>query len=444
MMGARPMRACHRTFNMTQSSDNGGKQTFPLPAEQFRPLQSIFRRRLLNGIGAASLLAVGANLGGVSSFLLSFSPEASRSLKLDALYPIGGYSRYIDTNEGFEFVYPESWLGDQTVLYRAAGKAEKPVDAPPLGGGGRRRRKVNEPVVAFGPPGSTGELNVSVIVSTVPIDFSWLVVFTWFIYEIISCHHYLVYDCTNTPSQEYSSKSKNVHQEGSSLYNIANSTVNPEPWWNNTGYGSFSHTLMRGNGSDSSSLEQSVDAHSLSEGGVNEEDNTQKKSPNANRLHSDRIYRPEDSNLQQVEQSLNPGPVGSLTQPAQLELVGHSIACASNPYDPHYGRMLAAYGQPMLYDLHQVRMPLPLEVAQEPVYVNAKQYHGILRRRQSRAKAELEKKLIKSRKTRGSGGRFAKKSDGDTSKASENTKSIDTSRSEPMYEIQSNHALAMQ
>lgn len=161
-----------RTLNsrcMTQSPDDAK----PTPADQFRPLQSVFRRRLLTGVGAASLLAVGANFGGVTSFLLGFSPEAARTLKLDALYPVAGYSRYIDTDEGFEFVYPDSWLGDQTLLYRAAGKAERALDPPPLsGGGGGRRSNVNEPAVAFGPPGSTGELNVSVIVSQVPIDFS--------------------------------------------------------------------------------------------------------------------------------------------------------------------------------------------------------------------------------------------------------------------------------
>ncbi|KAJ0979851.1 hypothetical protein J5N97_015325 [Dioscorea zingiberensis] len=159
------------------SSCSSASRRIRCSAEELSPMAAVFRRRLLTGVGAASLVAVGSNFGGVTSFLLDLSPDLGRGLRLDVLYPVQGFTRCLAPNYGFEFIYPANWVGDRTLLYRVVSKAEaqRPLDPPsPMTGGtaGQPPRNVSEPVVAFGPPGSTGELNVSVIVSPVSQDFS--------------------------------------------------------------------------------------------------------------------------------------------------------------------------------------------------------------------------------------------------------------------------------
>ncbi|KAL9228521.1 hypothetical protein vseg_004093 [Gypsophila vaccaria] len=93
--------------------------------------------------------------------------------------------------------------------------------------------------------------------------------------------------------------------------------------------------------------------------------------------------------------------------------------------DQHFGRVMPTYDpQAMVMGVSPARVPLPLDLStNEHVYVNAKQYRGILRRRQHRAKLEAQNKLLRNRKpylhesrhqhavkrARGSGGRFLTK-----------------------------------
>ncbi|GKV22262.1 hypothetical protein SLEP1_g32145 [Rubroshorea leprosula] len=240
------------------------------------------------------------------------------------------------------------------------------------------------------------------------------------------------------------SKSDNRNQLEPDSHVLLPNSVYSEPWWRAAGYNPNSTGLRGENVSNSSSMEcpndlESNDGQSLSNGMLDEEEDANKEAQTTASSQSAGNSGQKHQNLTHVTSTVSAAHSDCLTQAPQLELIGHSIACASNPYqDPYYGGMMTAYGhQPLGYPhfvgMPHARMSLPLEMAQEPpVYVNAKQYPGILRRRQARAKAELERKLIKARKPylhesrhqhamrrpRGTGGRFAKKTNGDAAKSS--------------------------
>ncbi|KAI5585885.1 hypothetical protein POPTR_006G201900v4 [Populus trichocarpa] len=96
---------------------------------------------------------------------------------------------------------------------------------------------------------------------------------------------------------------------------------------------------------------------------------------------------------------------------------GQPVICAKYPVvDQCYG-LFSTFG-PQISG--RIMLPMSTTTDDVPIYVNAKQYHGIIRRRKSRAKAALENKLPRNRKPymhrsrhlhamrrpRGCGGRF--------------------------------------
>ncbi|KAF8396156.1 hypothetical protein HHK36_017769 [Tetracentron sinense] len=209
------------------------------------------------------------------------------------------------------------------------------------------------------------------------------------------------------------SEPKDANKLEPNTHSFPPSTICSQPWWRGRGveYNAISPDVLAESASKSPSMEHpnggvgAKAGHSQPNGGLNEGAavNKEMQTITAKQSGSDGNYGQEHQHLQHVASAIPPS-MGEYLVPPQMELVGHSIACAPYPYsDPYYGGIMTAYGpqalvQPHLLGMHHTRMPLPLEMAEEPVYVNAKQYHGILRRRQSRAKAELEKKVVKVRK----------------------------------------------
>lgn len=193
---------------------------------------------------------------------------------------------------------------------------------------------------------------------------------------------------------------------------ISSPSSYPRPWWRSFTTNSMPSTEEPVNIPRSSG---NIQLHSS-----NEDDSQEKETNAVPQSGSSGIASQQNQHLNAIAASSDLVN-GDTDTPSPMELVGHSFMLSSYSnlqYAPvmTYGTMVP----PQLIGIHQARMPLPLSMEEEPVYVNAKQYNGILRRRQSRAKAEIEKKLIKARKpylhesrhqhamrrARGSGGRF--------------------------------------
>lgn len=131
------------------------------------------RRAVVGGLGGLAIALVG-NLGGISSFLLSLDGgDLAAKSRVDVLIPVGGYKRAYNTRTGYEFQLPASWLVDQRLYRRAVEQAEarRGLDPPSLSRQNAPERRVAEPQVAYGPPGSTGEENVSIIAAPIQAGF---------------------------------------------------------------------------------------------------------------------------------------------------------------------------------------------------------------------------------------------------------------------------------
>jgi hypothetical protein len=147
------------------------------------------RRGILTSLLIWGGIAPVTNLWGSGSFLLSLAPEAAREAKLDTFYPVssrprypydqggldysGGFKRYVDEANRFEFRFPAEYVQDQAVFMRNADAAFErrtdPLAAMPSKTAAPRRQGV---AVAVGPPGETKEENLSVVVGRVEPGFA--------------------------------------------------------------------------------------------------------------------------------------------------------------------------------------------------------------------------------------------------------------------------------
>lgn len=97
--------------------------------------------------------------------------KAAARLKLDVLFPVNGYKRYLSSG-AYEFLYPQTWLEDVTLYRRRVERAEfqRGVEFKQLEDLERvaKGQTVVQPAVGFGPPAGSGEENLSIVAAPSP------------------------------------------------------------------------------------------------------------------------------------------------------------------------------------------------------------------------------------------------------------------------------------
>ena len=120
----------------------------------------------------AVALAFGSNFLGVTSAVMSATrPEYFRSARLDQLYSVGGFRRHVDVEDKYEYIFPENWLFDRSIMLADARERDMPKTLRD------RKQAPVRPDSAYGPdrgngqPGD-GRENLSVIKSNVMPGFT--------------------------------------------------------------------------------------------------------------------------------------------------------------------------------------------------------------------------------------------------------------------------------
>ena len=141
-----------------------GEETRTAPVVSLAKLNTSPRRIAL-AMTSTTALALGANFLGVTSLVLRANEPLARKLKLDTVYEVSGYRRDRNEEKGYEFLFPNEYLADQTIAQRNAMRKAQSLDLPSLRET-KGQKNVGEPESAFGPMGTNGEENMSVIVQT--------------------------------------------------------------------------------------------------------------------------------------------------------------------------------------------------------------------------------------------------------------------------------------